>query len=200
MIELPEVEDEIPVDEGNAENSMAFDISDLDLPEDDSATADDDLSGLGLDLDADLDDSDDEEDVSDLTGGLEDDMDELLADFDEQEDVGQSSAETVADDFDLSNIDLGNDSDQDESLDLDDDLNLDDGLDLGDDLLADFGDDASGDDLEEEMNTKLELAEAYVEMVDIRGAKELISEILADGNDTQKEAAQKLSERIEGLS
>jgi len=200
QIELPEVEDEIPVDEGNAENSMAFDISDLDLPEDDSATADDDLSGLGLDLDADLDDSDDEEDVSDLTGGLEDDMDELLADFDEQEDVGQSSTETVADDFDLSNMDLGNDSDQDESLDLDDDLNLDDGLDLGDDLLADFGDDASGDDLEEEMNTKLELAEAYVEMVDIRGAKELISEILADGNDTQKEAAQKLSERIEGLS
>ena len=49
------------------------------------------------------------------------------------------------------------------------------------------------------MNTKLELAEAYIEMVDIRGARELIDEILADGSDDQKAAAAKLSERIEGL-
>ena len=85
-----------------------------------------------------------------------------------------------------------------DELDLDDDLDLGADLDLGDDLLADLGED-SADDLSEEMATKLELADAYIEMGDVRGAKELIEEIQADGNDDQKAAADKMAERIEGL-
>lgn len=192
-IELPSVEDE-PVIEEDAENSMEFDVGDLDLPEESSAEDNDDLSGL--DLDDDFGSDDDSNDLDELAGDLESDMDDLLSDF------GDESESSDEDGFDLSEAVAEDSGASDDGLDLGDglggsDLDLDEGLDLADDLLE--GLDDTGEDLDEEMNTKLELAEAYVEMVDIRGAKELINEILADGSDAQKEAAQKLSERIEGL-
>lgn len=44
----------------------------------------------------------------------------------------------------------------------------------------------------EETNTKLDLARAYLEMGDHEGAREILQEVLADGDDRQKEAARKL--------
>ena len=52
------------------------------------------------------------------------------------------------------------------------------------------------DDADEEFLTKLELAEAYIEMGDVQGARELLSEVEKDGNAEQKAAAQSLLEGI----
>ena len=169
------------------ENSMAVDSGDLALTgvEGTADESKDDLPGLGL---VDSDGGPDAEREGDLAESVKD-LDELLAD------VGGEADRAGGDDFDLSVVDLATDGD--DGLALDEGLNFDAELGLDADPLADLGDGAATDD--EEMDTKLALAEAYVEMVDIRGARDLISEILADGNDVQKETAQKLASRIEGL-
>ena len=189
------------VDSDDTEIGMSDLDSSLDLGDSDAEDLEDaDLHGLDLgDTDlSDLDSSD--EDLSELTADLESDMDELLAGTDDGEDA---KLDIAGDGIELPEVDPDTDefpetdTELNDSLDLDEDLDLDKGLDMDDDLLADFDDD-SGSDLEEEINTKLELAEAYIEMADITGAKELITEILADGSDAQKEAAQKLADRIDG--
>jgi len=48
----------------------------------------------------------------------------------------------------------------------------------------------------DEIKTKLELAEAYIEMGDGEGAKGILGEILTDGSKAQQEAAQALLARI----
>ncbi|WP_158224565.1 FimV/HubP family polar landmark protein [Agaribacterium haliotis] len=48
----------------------------------------------------------------------------------------------------------------------------------------------------DETATKLDLAGAYIDMGDMAGAKDIIDEVLAEGNDEQKAEAQKLLERI----
>jgi len=72
--------------------------------------------------------------------------------------------------------------DDDISLDLDDDFSFD------DDEIS-FDEDASGAD---EIATKLDLARAYIDMGDAEGAKEILEEVLAEGNDEQKREAQTL--------
>jgi len=81
----------------------------------------------------------------------------------------------------------------------DDALKLDLGLDEGSgpDSKFDFSGldlelgDAGGSDLElDEVGTKLDLARAYVEMGDKEGAREILNEVLAEGNDKQKSDAQ----------
>ncbi|MEQ8954954.1 MAG: FimV/HubP family polar landmark protein, partial [Gammaproteobacteria bacterium] len=96
--------------------------------------------------------------------------------------------------------DLPDDEDEssDQQTDADEDLGAD--LDLGEDLLESLDDDDDPSDLSEEMSTKLELADAYIEMGDVRGAKELFDEIMTDGDDEQKAQAAKLADRIEGLN
>ncbi|HEY5790250.1 MAG TPA: FimV/HubP family polar landmark protein, partial [Gammaproteobacteria bacterium] len=81
-------------------------------------------------------------------------------------------------------------------------LQLGDGLDEGVDLefdeqdLADFdlGEESSfeGGDNEEAVNTKLELAQAYLDMEDVEGARSILEEVLEDGSDAQKAQAQEL--------
>lgn len=56
---------------------------------------------------------------------------------------------------------------------------------------ADFGDGL------DEVGTKLDLATAYVEMGDTEGAREMLQEVLKEGDDTQKGKAQQLLEQIE---
>ncbi|WP_370978878.1 FimV/HubP family polar landmark protein [Agaribacterium sp. ZY112] len=48
----------------------------------------------------------------------------------------------------------------------------------------------------DEIATKLDLAGAYIDMGDMVGAKDIVEEILSEGNDEQKAEAQKLLERI----
>ena len=50
---------------------------------------------------------------------------------------------------------------------------------------------------DEESATKLELAYAYVKMNDFEGAKEIISEVIEEGNADQKKEAEKLLRRMD---
>lgn len=85
-------------------------------------------------------------------------------------------------DFDLSGLDMpevsSNDLDLDSSLGSDNKFDFS-GLDLD---LGDGSNDAELDDV----GTKLDLARAYVEMGDKEGAREILNEVIAEGNDKQK--------------
>ena len=52
------------------------------------------------------------------------------------------------------------------------------------------------EDLQREMDTKLELARAYEEMGDQEGARELLEDVVQDGSDEQREAATRMLERL----
>jgi pilus assembly protein FimV len=104
-------------------------------------------------------------------------------------------ADTQGLDFDLPDLDLPAADVDDLKLDLDLGLEEDNGpvskfdfsgldLDLGD---------AGGNELElDEVGTKLDLARAYVEMGDKEGAREILTEVLAEGSDKQKADAKGL--------
>lgn len=46
------------------------------------------------------------------------------------------------------------------------------------------------------MATKLDLAKAYEEMGDLEGARELLQEVLGEGNAEQQDVARTLMERV----
>jgi pilus assembly protein FimV len=52
------------------------------------------------------------------------------------------------------------------------------------------------DDLWQEVATKLDLAKAYQEMGDVAGAREILDEVLRDGDDQQRESAQTLMQQL----
>lgn len=76
-----------------------------------------------------------------------------------------------------------------DELDIDDDIDLD-----GEDFSFDDEelDEDSGEESGDEISTKLDLARAYIDMGDADGAKEILSEVLTEGNDSQKQEAQEL--------
>ena len=51
-------------------------------------------------------------------------------------------------------------------------------------------------DLGDEVETKLDLAKAYMDMGDNQGAKDILLEVVAEGNDSQKEEGQTLLDKI----
>ena len=93
----------------------------------------------------------------------------------------ESSANEL--DFDLSGLDMPEPSSNDMGLGLDshvEDNKFDfSGLDL------DLGDGSNDVELDD-VGTKLDLARAYVEMGDKEGAREILNEVIAEGNDKQK--------------
>jgi pilus assembly protein FimV len=48
----------------------------------------------------------------------------------------------------------------------------------------------------EEVNTKLDLIQAYIDMEDVIGARELIEEVMAEGGERQRQRASELLEKI----
>ena len=104
--------------------------------------------------------------------------------------TGYVEMDTQGLDFDLPDLDLP--SSKDDALTLDLGLEEADGPDSKFDfsgLDLDLGD-AGGNDLElDEVGTKLDLARAYVEMGDKEGAREILTEVLAEGSDKQKSDA-----------
>ena len=78
------------------------------------------------------------------------------------------------------------------------DFNLDD-LDFGDDLEfdADFASDDAPLSSTDEAATKLDLARAYIDMGDREGAKDILDEVMVEGNDDQKSEAKDLLVRLE---
>jgi pilus assembly protein FimV len=47
-----------------------------------------------------------------------------------------------------------------------------------------------------EVNTKIDLVSAYIDMDDIEGAKELLEEVLKEGGSNQRQYAQKLLDSL----
>lgn len=203
------------------ENTLAFDVSDMDLPDSDDSDEEleidaeeepeaeaedsdsDDLDALleGVDDLEDLSSEDVEEDsAEDLGEDLADaeaDLDSLLDDLEDESSDGldESEPELEAEDLDatIATDDL-------ELPDLEEDAEEQAEQESEDDLLGDF--DADLDDVDSEMSdaeeaeTKLELAAAYIEMGDSTGAKELLEEVLRDGDDDSKEKAQGMLDNL----
>ncbi len=211
--------------EGEADSGDSLDLG-LDIGDlDDSSTAEATPaeSGVADDLDFDLDFGDESADASpapaaeelsesndldfdlgeigaddldDAGTDLEVDSDSTLAATDESEGLG---------DLDLGDLDFGDlsDSSGDESQDIAS-LDLSD-LDAGDDDFNDLATDsdtqaATTDDSDvfsgDEISTKLDLAQAYIEMGDGEGARSMLDEVVVQGNAQQKQQAESLLSRI----
>lgn len=155
------------------------------LSEADADERHDDLGGdLGIDFDPDS-----------ASTTTEADLDALLDDSDSSDDGDESALDDLAeaaqadlDGSDASSID-------DAVADVDDDLDLafaeaeGDGSDDGDGDF-DFADGSDGAD------TKLDLARAYIDMADEDGARDILSEVLDEGNDEQRKTAQDLLDKL----
>jgi pilus assembly protein FimV len=70
---------------------------------------------------------------------------------------------------------------------------------LGAQLAAELEAEAGGDDARyQEVATKLDLAKAYEEMGDLEGARELLQEVLSEGNAEQQDKAKAILEKVAG--
>jgi pilus assembly protein FimV len=197
--------------------SLDFDASDLGFEEDEDTTeeisADLDLDS-DIDLDIDMETETTEEASVDVDMDLDADLD-LSVDMDTTDDeVAPVSDETMASldagleiDLDMDTdsieesvadfeIDLDMDADSSEELvgDLEVDLDMDDAsADL--EISLDDDDDFDISELSEdvdEVTTKLDLAKAYIDMGDSEGAKSILEEVKAEGNDEQQQQAEEL--------
>ncbi|MCX7546045.1 FimV/HubP family polar landmark protein [Marinicella gelatinilytica] len=186
---------------------------DFDLSELDEDTLDEDKDVLADDLVAE--DKSDDDDVLDLESELSDLDDEFsIADMDTEEDEDEQDDDFSDDDF-LSELDDIEDLDEElteESTSLDEDTE--DGHDFEDSFSLDdddqvtvFETDSEDDDMDDDaidlglddlmndgdvIETKLDLAKAYIEMGDTEGAKNLLDEVKAEGNEAQQSEADKL--------
>lgn len=134
-------------------------------------------------------------DLGDLGfSSMEDDAEASAADEPDLDSLTSSLDELTADDamdLDLNALDLGDGDDDLSALDAD----------LADTPVASGGDALGGlsdadPDLEEEVNTKLELADAYIGLGDLDGAREILQEVLEEGSENQKSEAQNLMKNL----
>ena len=51
-------------------------------------------------------------------------------------------------------------------------------------------------EVEDEASTKIDLARAYMDMGDLEGAREILDEVVIEGNDAQKSEAQGLLDKL----
>ena len=204
--------DEEPADtkQPEAEQAASPDLTDLDFEPDTGDTpaegAADDMGDLNFELDEepadtkqpeaeqaaspDLTDLDFEPDISDTPAeGAADDMGDLNFELDEEPaDTKQPEAEQAASP-DLTDLDFEPDTGDTPAEGAADDMG-----DLNFELDEEAGDsEAVSDDA---VGTKLELAQAYIDMGDSEGAKSMLEEVIAEGNEQQKQEAEKLLKTI----
>jgi len=197
----------------SADESLSAE-DELDL-EDEDFSLDFDAADLGFEeSDADRAEPEPATDTSDELN-LDEDLD-LGISLDESSDseaVTETSDELGLDaelDFDASELNLDDDSgsaDDEISLDMDDagDLDLDDSLDLSDDssvagMASDADEDFDISELSEDIDevaTKLDLAKAYIDMGDSDGARSILEEVKAEGNEAQQQEAEALLQKAD---
>jgi len=196
-------EDESLLDDSDFEmddldNAQVDDIDELDIEE-----LDIDEENFELDSDETLaldenDDLDNESNADDLLGDEKLDFEEL-ADSEEEEFSFDEQDEPLDGDNNLEGEELILDDDSELSMDTDNDddisLGIDEDLDFGDNEDMDFEDSMVGDG--DEIATKLDLARAYVDMGDSDGAKEILREVVAEGNEEQQAEAQALIDKAD---
>ena len=184
-------EDDEPADEeqDDAEPAARDDADELDFilnePEEPQAE---------VAAEADKSESTADDDLDDLLGSME--FEEVETDTDSS--VAKKPGEKVEDEL-TANIAHDLESDLDDELNdmlssTDDDIALEESQSA--DEAIDMLDGLSLLDGADENETKLDLARAYLEMDDAEGAREILGEILGEGNDKQKEEAQKLLDSL----
>ncbi len=189
--------DEVLPLEAEPEPSPAAD----ELTETESLDDDLDLSSLDEELDALTANVSDEPASADVAA----DMDEPVTDFDDFEDdleKDEANAETVKSDHvsDKAVEDMGEDTMFDQAIQEVPEAT---GTDVEFDLPEVNPDDVDDDDLDflsdsDETATKLDLARAYIDMGDQEGARDIIREVMNEGNDQQKSEAESLLGRLDG--
>ncbi|MEN8170139.1 MAG: FimV/HubP family polar landmark protein [Pseudomonadota bacterium] len=175
------LEESEPAAEESSEFDMDLGALDLDT---DSAEEESSAEDAGLDFDLDL-GSDDEVAAESDDNAMDFDLGDLATD----EGEATASSDDMALDLDMGDLTTEEDEGgEDMSLDMDLDMSLDD---LGG--LDDLGDLDVGED---EMTTKLDLAQAYAEMGDAEGARNMLQEVVSAGSDEQKQQAQALIDKL----
>ena len=190
---------EAPEEEGEAPLDLGFSIGDED------EAAEEPALGGGLDLEGtdelestgELESTDELESTGELEATAElpsrtlDDLDDF--DLDAEEEAPAAAADTGVDMPDDLDLDLGLLDDEEPAAEPEGGMDLPD-LDLEETMAGgDFGD--LGDFGGDMVGTKLELAQTYLDMEDHAGARAILDEVLAEGNDAQKQQARELLER-----
>ncbi|WP_395376388.1 FimV/HubP family polar landmark protein [Marinicella sp. W31] len=185
-------------------DDLTEELEAIDSNIEDAFEGDDELDALDIDEEA-IDEAVTESSQElDLDAGLED-LDDLDLDLDDFEDDS-----TIEEEIDLgtAEIDVSDSSGIEEeiSLDMDDDLEQeladlnadDDGITLdggdSDDAGMDFDDLMAGED---SVETKLDLAKAYMGMGENEGAMNLLEEVIEEGSDAQKAEAESLKKEMD---
>lgn len=200
--------------EMEADSSDSLDLGmdlDMDIGELDSSPAAPAQETVADDLDFDLDLG--EESTTAATASAEDELDFDLGEEIEEEVESAPAIEAATEndglgDLDLGDLDFGDLSDGAEEPLSEDVVSMDLGdLDIGDagddfgDLTSDLdsGSDSDADVFSgdgDEISTKLDLAQAYIEMGDGEGARSMLDEVVMQGNAQQKQQAQSLLSRL----
>ena len=144
--------------------------------------------------------------ADDLEFSMDDDSLDKLLDEEDFSEVSLEEGLDIAEGHDLANLNLELDSNDFDKIMPDDHAykaaassSLDNALD-DDNLLADFDDNLSFLDLdsgsevieETQVETKIDLAKAYIDMGDIEGARSTLEEVMEEGSDEQKRQAEEL--------
>lgn len=188
--------------------AMDLDLGALDLAGD-ANEALSDAATLDFDLDLGADEAVSNESVS-IEAPSGDDKEEMDFAFDlgelsaeeELTSIPEDALDLDVGDFDLDSVvaDLGETTasadDQGLALSLDDFGNFDDVGDLDVDALGDMDDLGELEGGEDEMTTKLDLAQAYAEMGDAEGARSMLEEVVAAGSAEQQQQAKALIAKL----
>lgn len=177
--------------ESPAPEELSKELDNLDAKVSELETSEFDLD---LDLDSlDLENLDLEKvDLDSLSSDIDEEMDSFDLDGDSSE---SEKEESRADDLDLDSRTSVLDTEADEgegAADTDKTV----GLDTAEDDFDHFDDDLDLLEGEDECSTKLELAQAYMDMGDAESAKEILDEVVSAGDDAQQDQARKLLEDI----
>ena len=191
-----ELDDELVDVEALTKTGGDQSLPDFDVEEDDTFGLDEDLT-LGED---DLDLAALEEDLDGLSesddAGSRFAAEDSVVDLELQDEIPAQTAQTPdqAHDEDLFTQALSDFSAESDDIDLNE-------FSSDEAALADLSDDDMDAELDfladaDEAATKLDLARAYIDMGDAEGAKDILSEVLSEGNDSQRKEANELLGRI----
>ena len=199
---------EVEVDAEETGNDIDFDFAVLDDEEPAPANTEDaaptqqtaaqeDASAVDVDTDYDLDlDADADEEAGGLEFDLDSDDDADIEFLDDDEEGDEAAVEADDTRFDLSTADADSQaviSDPFDDLQFVDDSF---GQDMSDELDAEDEEDLDFLSDTDEAATKLDLARAYFEMGDKAGAREILEEVVKEGNEEQVKDARELLDKL----
>lgn len=147
-------------------------------------------------------DNDNAPTTADSGNPVTDELDSLVDEADELEDL---NLDDLDEGIDLDTVEVNDDtasSEEEISLDLDGDLESElESMDIDDSLddVAEESDSSGLDDLmaeEDSVETKLDLAKAYMGMGENEGASSLLDEVIEEGNDAQRKEAESLKNEL----